>query len=262
MKFKIATWNINSVKIRLNNLVNFLTLHDPDVMCLQEIKCETHKFPYELLSNLPYNFYINGEKTYNGVAILSKISANYVKTTFSKNLFLDQARFIEICVKSFMGDVNIISLYAPNGGKEINNDKFKKKLFFYDQFTNYIGDLLFYNTKVFIAADYNIAPFDIDVYDPESLANSTCFTSIEKAKMRKILNSGFIDNFRIIYPQKKEFSWWDYRNKAFKKNEGMRIDSVLSTSDLLPFLKDCFIDYETKIQSRSDHAPVIAIYEN
>jgi exodeoxyribonuclease-3 len=136
------------------------------------------------------------------------------------------------------------------------------KLKFYDQFTDYINNLVSYDEKLFIGADYNIAPFDIDVYDPDNLQDTTCFTIVEKARMRKILNSGFVDNFRIIHPETKEFSWWDYRAGAFEQNKGMRIDSILSSSNALPFLKDCFIDYQTRTQSKpSDHAPVIAVYE-
>jgi exodeoxyribonuclease-3 len=262
MKLKIATWNINSINIRINDLIDFIGQHNPDVICLQELKCETSKFPYELLSHLPYNLYINGQKSYNGVAILSKIPADEVKTDFSGNLLSDQARFIEICFNSFMGFTRVISLYAPNGGGEVGSDKLQMKLKFYDQFINYINSLVSYDEKLFIGADYNIAPFDIDVYDPDNLQDTTCFTIVEKARMRKMLNSGFVDNFRIIHPEKKEFSWWDYRAGAFEQNKGMRIDSILSSSNALPFLKDCFIDYQTRTQSKpSDHAPVIAIYE-
>lgn len=262
MKLKIATWNINSINIRINDLIDFIGQHNPDVICLQELKCETSKFPYELLSHLPYNLYINGQKSYNGVAILSKIPADEVKTDFPGNLLSDQARFIEICFNSFMGFTRVISLYVPNGGGEVGSDKFHIKLKFYDQFTNYINNLVSYDEKLFIGADYNIAPFDIDVYDPDNLQDTTCFTIVEKARMRKILNSGFVDNFRIIHPEKKEFSWWDYRAGAFEQNKGMRIDSILSSSNALPFLKDCFIDYQTRTRSKpSDHAPVIAMYE-
>jgi exodeoxyribonuclease-3 len=261
MKLKIATWNINSINIRINNLLDFINQHNPDVICLQELKCETDKFPSELLSHLPYNLYINGQKSYNGVAILSKIPADEVKTDFPGNLLSDQARFIEICFNSFMGFTRVISLYAPNGGGEVDSDKFQMKLKFYDQFTDYINSLVSYDEKLFIGADYNIAPFDIDVYDPDNLQDTTCFTIIEKAKMRKILNSGFVDNFRIIHPEKKEFSWWDYRAGAFEQNKGMRIDTTLSSSNALPFLKDCFIDYQARTQSKpSDHAPVITVY--
>jgi len=260
MTLKIATWNVNSIKMRVNHLLDFIKQHDPDVICLQELKCETDKFPHELLSHLPYNFYINGQKSYNGVAILSKFPADEIKIDFPDNPFQDQARFIEISFNCFMGFARVISLYAPNGG-EVGSDKFQLKLAFYDQFTHYIKSLLSYDEKLFIGSDFNIAPFDIDVYNPKDLQNSTCFTYAEKAKMRTILNSGFVDNFRIKYLDKKEFSWWDYRAGAFEQNKGYRIDGVISSVNAMPFLQDCVIDYQTRTKDKpSDHAPVIAIY--
>ncbi len=262
MTLKIATWNVNSINMRINHLINFINQHDPDIICLQELKCETNKFPYDLLAHLPYNLYINGQKSYNGVAILSKIPADEVKITFPNNPVPESARFIEICCDSFMGFIRIISLYAPNGG-DINSDKFQTKLEFYDHFINYINNLSSYDEKLFIGADYNVAPFDIDVYDSVNLQNSTCFTNNEKAKMRTILNGNFVDNFRIKYPEKKEFSWWDYRAGSFEQNKGMRIDSIVSTISATPFLQDCFIDYKMREQDKpSDHAPVIAVYNS
>ncbi len=260
MTLKIATWNVNSVKTRIQHLLDFIDEHNPDIICLQELKCETDKFPLEALEHLAYNNYIHGQKTYNGIAILSKFPADEVKFNFPNNPIPEQSRFIEICFNSFMGFTRIISLYAPNGG-EVNSDKFKIKLDFYDAFTKYITSLLSYDENLLIGADYNIAPFDIDVYDSDKLKNSTCFTPIEKTKLRYILNSGFIDNFRLKHPKLKEFSWWDYRAGAFEQNKGMRIDSIISNAGSSAFLEDCFIDYKTRSKTKpSDHAPVISIF--
>ncbi len=258
-KLKIVTWNLNSIKTRIHHLIDFINTHNPDIICLQELKCKNDDFPRDLLSHLHYNFYLNGQKTYNGVAILSKFQADEVKMDFPRNPISEQSRFIEICFNSFMGFTRIISLYAPNGG-EVGSDKFQIKLKFYDAFTDYIESLISYDEKLFICSDFNIAPFDIDVYDPKNLQNNTCFTNIEKTKMRRILNSGFVDNFRIKHPNAKEFSWWDYRAGAFEQNKGMRIDSIISSSNALPFLEDCFIDYKMRALSKpSDHAPVVGV---
>lgn len=260
MSFKIVTWNVNSIKVRLNHLREFIADHDPDVICLQELKCETDKFPSEELSDLPYNLYIHGQKTYNGVAILSKIPADEVITEFSDNPIPEQARFIECSFDTPIGYARIISLYAPNGG-EVGSDKFEIKLNFYDAFTKYINSKKSFEEKLFVGSDYNIAPFDIDVHSPNKLRDSTCFTLTEQKKLRIILNSGFIDNFRAKYPTKKEFSWWDYRAGAFEQNKGMRIDTIISSSNALQNLEDCIIDYKTREKEKpSDHAPVIAIY--
>lgn len=260
MSFKIVTWNVNSIKVRLNLLREFIIEHNPDIVCLQELKCETDKFPSEELSDLPYNLYIHGQKTYNGVAILSKIPADEVVTEFFGNPIPEQARFIECSFNTPIGYTRIISLYAPNGG-EVGSDKFEIKLNFYDAFTNYINSKKSFEEKLFIGSDYNIAPFDIDVHSPDKLRDSTCFTLTEQRKLRTILNSGFIDNFRAKYPTKREFSWWDYRAGAFEQNKGMRIDTIISTSNALQNLEDCIIDYKTREKEKpSDHAPVIGIY--
>ena len=191
MEFKIATWNINSINKRINHLINFINQYEPDVICLQELKCETSKFPYELLKHLPYYLYINGEKAYNGVAILSKIIANEVKTSFINNPVPNQARFVEVSFNTFMGFSRIISLYVPNGGS-IGSDKFQIKLKFLEEFTNYIKLLSSYDKKLFIGGDYNVAPFDIDSHDSFISEDTTCCTSIEKDKMRIILNHDFV----------------------------------------------------------------------
>ena len=262
MSLKIVTWNVNSIKMRLQHLLEFIESNEPDIICLQELKCETDKFPAEELSHLPYNFYINGQKSYNGVAILSKIPADEVKTNFDKNPLSDQARFIECSFATSIGYIRVISLYAPNGG-EVGSDKFVKKLEFYDAFTNYINSKKCLEEQLFIGSDFNIAPYDIDVYNPTKLQSSTCFTYEEREKLRTILNSGFVDNFRILHPTKKESSWWDYRAGAFEQNMGMRIDSIISTSNAVANLVSCKIDYHSRTKDKpSDHAPVIAEYKH
>lgn len=260
MGLKIATWNVNSINIRLLHLIELIEEHQPDIICLQEIKCVNENFPSEELSSLPYNLYIHGQKSYNGVAILSKIPADEIKTDFPDNPIPEQARFIEMSFNTDIGYAKVISLYAPNGG-EVNSDKFNIKLKFYNAFTNYIKSIKSFDTKIFIGSDYNIAPFDIDVYSPQKLRDTTCFTYEEQQKLRTILNSGFVDNFRIKYPYKQEFSWWDYRKGGFEQNKGMRIDTIISTNNAAQNLSDCFIDYKTRAKPKpSDHAPVIATY--
>lgn len=262
MSFKFLTWNVNSVKARLTHLIDVINEHDPDIICLQELKCETDKFPKEELEHFNYNIYAHGQKSYNGVAILSKIVADEVKTNFDSNLIPDQSRFIEIGINSPIGYVKAISLYAPNGS-DVGSEKFDIKLKFYDAFSNYIESIKSFDEKIIIGSDYNIAPFDIDVYNPEKLKNTTCFTYQEQQKLRTILNSGFVDNFRILHPNKKEFSWWDYRGGSFEQNKGMRIDSIISTSNTISNLEKCWIDYKTREKNKpSDHAPVIAEYSN
>lgn len=254
---KIASWNINSIKMRIEHLRDFINTSDPDVILLQELKCETDKFPYDELSDLPYNFYIHGQKSYNGVAILSKIKADEIVYDFPSNPCSDQSRFIEISLQSNIGFCRIMSIYAPNGG-EVNSDKFEMKLKFYDALIDYAGSRKSVDENLIMGGDFNIAPFDIDVYSPKLLKDSTCFTLIEKNKMRTLLNSGFDDIYRILHPEKQEFSWWDYRAGAFEQNKGMRIDAILSSHNATGHFQNSYVEYSMRSKLKpSDHVPVI-----
>ena len=260
--FKIATWNVNSVNSRIEHLLDFIAKHDPDVICLQELKCLEEQFPKERLSGLPYNLYIHGQKAYNGVATLSKKPIDEQKTSFPGNPLPDEARFIEGCFDSEIGYVRVISLYAPNGGAAYG-DKYHVKLEFYDRFIEYIESINSLDEKLFICSDFNIAPFDIDVHDPIELENSTCFTLLEKRKLRTLLNGNFEDCYRALHPLKQEFSWWDYRAGSFPRNKGMRIDSVIASSNALSSIKDAFIDKDMRSKEKpSDHAPVIVQFNS
>ncbi|XVN41615.1 MAG: exodeoxyribonuclease III [Rickettsia endosymbiont of Argas persicus] len=259
---KIATWNINSVKMRINLLRDFLANENPDILLLQELKCETDKFPFDELSDLPYNFYVHGQKSYNGVAALSKFPADEIIKDFPNNHCSDQARFLEIKVSTPIGYCNVISLYAPNGST-VDSDKFTAKLAFYDSFFNYLLNKKSFDKKTIIGGDFNIAPFDIDVYSPTALADTTCFTETEKKKMRAILNSGFEDFYRFLQPKKQEFSWWDYRAGCFEQNKGMRIDMILGCANSVDHLENCYMDYNLRTKEKpSDHIPVIANFKN
>lgn len=254
---KVVTWNINSIKSRIQNFLDFVKEADPDIILLQELKCETEKFPHEELAHLPYNFYVHGQKSYNGVAILSKFKADEVTYNFDGNPASEQSRFIEAQIQTPCGYYSIISLYAPNGG-EVGSDKFELKLKFYDALNIYLEAKNQFNEKILIGGDFNIAPFDIDVHSPAALANSTCFTLVEKQKFRTLLNSGYSDTFRLIHPELQEFSWWDYRAGGFEHNRGMRIDMILISPSATSDFKHCYMDYKARACPKpSDHIPVM-----
>lgn len=258
---KVITWNVNSIKMRITHLIELINDYDPDVILLQEIKCENSKFPHDELSHLSYNIYVHGQKTYNGVAILSKIPAEEVKFNFVNNPIPDQARYIEISFQSSIGYSRIVSLYVPNGG-EVGGDKFAIKHHFLDKITEYFQNISSLDETLIIGADFNVAPFDIDIYDPRKLSNSICCTLSEKKKMRNLLNSGFEDCYRIVHPNSKEFSWWDYRGGSFEQNHGLRIDSILISSGGVSFVKSAKIDYSVRGGLKpSDHSPVIVEFE-
>jgi exodeoxyribonuclease-3 len=248
--------------MRLQHLIELLQNDKPDIVLLQETKCENEKFPTNALGDLGYNVYIHGQKSYNGVAILSKFRADDgaedIKYSFYGNPIAEQARFLEITAMTSIGFCRIISLYAPNGG-EVDSDKFESKLKFYDALTAYLEGIKSFDEKLIIGGDFNIAPFDIDVYNPKKLLNTTCFTLAEKEKMRILLNTGFDDLYRVHNINKQEFSWWDYRAGSFEQNKGMRIDTLLATSNVVEMLDKCYIDYNMRSkQKASDHSPVIA----
>ncbi|MGI4775640.1 MAG: exodeoxyribonuclease III [Janthinobacterium lividum] len=254
---KIATWNINSVKIRTQHLLDFISEVNPDILMLQELKCETDKFPYEELSHLPYNLYVHGQKSYNGVAILSKFRADEVIYNFPSNPLSEQSRFLEVTVQTPIGFCRIICLYAPNGG-EAYSDKFEAKLQFFDSLNNYLESIKTFEEKLIIGGDFNISPFDMDVHSVTELEDKTCFTLVERDRLRALLNLGFEDQFRLLNPQLQEFSWWDYRSGAFEHNKGMRIDMILTSANATGNFSKCYIDYEMRAKIKpSDHAPVI-----
>lgn len=254
---KIASWNVNSIKARIDSSTKWIESASPDILMLQEVKCEEDAFPHDSFSHLPYNYAISGQKTYNGVAILAKYKIDEIKKDFPNNPCPEQARFIEASMDSPIGYLRAINVYVPNGG-EVGSDKFELKFKFFEALTNYLESIKNYDENIVIGGDFNIAPFNIDVYSPKDLENSTCFTLGERQIFRKLLNNGWIDLFRLKNNDLQEYSWWDYRAGAFQKDHGMRIDFLLGNSTLSNFLKNAFIDKEPRSnQKPSDHTPVI-----
>jgi exodeoxyribonuclease-3 len=257
-KVTVAVWNVNSIKARLSNFIEWAERTQPDFILLQELKCEEEKFPFEALESLNYNYAISGQKTYNGVAILSKFPLEEISKNFPDDPDPTHARFIEACAHTEIGYVRIISLYVPNGG-EVGSDKFEYKLKFFDQFEKYVKSKICVDELLIIGGDYNVAPEEIDVYDAKYLQNSTCFTLPERKKMRSLLNTGFEDAYRLLHPNKVEFTWWDYRGNSFTHNKGMRIDHILLSPRAADSLSRCYIDSDVRGKdSASDHAPIIA----
>jgi exodeoxyribonuclease-3 len=183
---KIATWNVNSIRSRLEHVSDFLSNQNPDILLLQETKCTDDQFPHDQFSPMPYNISIHGQKSYNGVAIFSKYPIDEVKNNFDGNPIPDQARFLEITCDTPVGYSRIISVYVPNGG-EVGSDKFAIKLDFLDGLKAYLDSIQSEDENLIIGGDFNVAPFDIDVYDPEVLKNTTCCTEVEKERMRVFL---------------------------------------------------------------------------
>lgn len=257
---KIISWNVNSIRSRVTHVSALLSSEQPDFLLLQETKCLNEQFPHNELPIEQYNIINHGQKSYNGVSILSKYVIDDVKTTFPNNPCEDQARFLEISCMTNIGYARVISVYVPNGG-EIGSDKFALKLVFLEQLKCYLSSTNNSDEILIIGGDFNVAPFDIDTYSSQELEGSICCSIEEKTHMRSLLNIGLEDLYRLSNPNIQEFSWWDYRSGALERNLGLRIDMILSSSMIVDQLEICTIASQyRKMDKPSDHAPIIASF--
>jgi exodeoxyribonuclease-3 len=255
---KIASWNVNSVRTRLEHLQQFLANDRADIVLLQELKCTPETFPSSQIEDLGYNIAVNGQKSYNGVAILSKFPLEDISFDLSEDPDNSHARYIEAITTTTDGKViRVASVYVPNG-QDVSSDKFIYKLKFLDALYIHLTKLLNYDEIVVIGGDFNVAPEDIDVYDAEASEGSICFNIQERSRFRKLLNLGFYDAFRLINKNDHEFSWWDYRAGAWQKNIGLRIDHIITSPEATDLIKNCYIEKSLRnMEKPSDHAPVI-----
>lgn len=255
---KIATWNINSIRKRVNQLCNFIVDNRIDVILLQEIKCTEEQFPYAEIKELKYEYAIYGQTARNGVCILSKYP---IVEKFQIDIVggYHEARYIECIVKYNDHHVRLGSLYVPNGQSPVSH-MFEYKLRFLDNLRKRMNNLLKNEELTIIAGDYNVAPDEIDVFDSSLLDGQICFHIKEREKLRTIFNLGFTDAFRIFNPNLQQFSWWHYQGNSFRNNQGMRIDHMLLSPQAIDRLEACYIyDRLRKLENSSDHAPVICI---
>ncbi|NDF11445.1 MAG: exodeoxyribonuclease III [Proteobacteria bacterium] len=253
---KIATWNVNSIKARLPNALDWLREAKPDIVLLQELKCVNEAFPAMEIEELGYNLALNGQKTYNGVAILSKYPLEDIVTTLPGEPEDTQARYIEAVVSVGKEAIRVVSVYVPNG-QDPTSDKFPYKLRFMERLANHMETLLTYDEKLVVGGDYNVGHQDIDVFDAEILRGTTCFHPEEQKRFRTMLNLGFTDIWRSLNPTAKRFSWWDYRGGGYSKNEGLRIDYLLLSPRAVDAVRASGMDEDTRAKEKaSDHIPV------
>ncbi len=258
MSISIATWNVNSIRSRLPHLLDWLRSDKPDIVLLQELKCTDDVFPSMEIEELGYNIAIHGEKTYNGVAILSKFPLNDISRGLAENEEDTHARYIEAVVNLPKTAIRVASVYVPNG-QEILSEKFSYKLRFLDKLYAHIKTLLTYEEILVIGGDYNIAPDDSDVHDPKAWEGSVLTHNEVRSRFRKIINLGVYDACRILQAEGNiEYSWWDYRGNSLATDNGLRIDHIL----LSPQAADRLAEYHVKkdlreLEKASDHAPVV-----
>lgn len=251
---KIAAWNVNSVRARLERLVGWLERARPDVVCLQELKCTQEEFPWEPVRAAGYHAVVHGQKTYNGVAILSRTEPQQVVYGLRDGEEDPQARLVAATV----GGVRVLSVYAPNG-QQVGSEAYGYKLRWYGRLRHYLERHHRPQEPLVLGGDWNVAPQPIDVHDPQAWEGQLLCSEPERAALRELCSFGLVDTFRQLHPDEQRFSWWDYRMLAFPKNKGLRIDHIFATAPLAERLVAAGVDRdERKGKQPSDHAPVWA----
>jgi exodeoxyribonuclease-3 len=250
---RIATWNVNSLRVRLPHLLNWLAKHAPDVVCLQETKTEDAKFPVAEIAAAGYSAAYSGQKTYNGVAILSRTPPADVTSGIPG--FEDEQKRV---LTATVDDVRVVCAYVPNG-QAVGSEKYEYKLRWLRAFADWLRDQQACHPRLAVLGDYNVAPEDRDVHDPILWAGQILCSEAERAAFRGVLAAGLTDGFRLFEQPERSFTWWDYRMNQFKRGMGLRIDHILLSSALRERCVACTIDLEPRrLERPSDHAPVVA----
>jgi exodeoxyribonuclease-3 len=253
---KIASWNVNSLNVRLPHVLAWSAEARPDILALQETKLPDDRFPADSLREAGYHSVYSGQKTYNGVAVLSREPAEDPVTDIP-GLEDPQRRILAVTV----GPVRIVNLYVVNGS-EVGTEKFEYKLHWLERVTDWLAAEIERHEHLVVLGDFNIAPDDRDVYDPEEWREKILCSSIEREALGKMLNLGLTDTFRLFPQEERTWSWWDYRMNMFRRKLGLRIDLVLASEAMAKCCEASYIDIEPRRQERpSDHAPAIAEFD-
>ncbi len=259
MAWTLATWNVNSLKVRLPRLLAWMAGHAPDVLALQETKLTDDVFPYDELAAAGYASVASGQKTYNGVAVLTRVpraAAMDDVVTAIPGFDDPQKRVLAVTI----GDTRVVDLYVPNG-QEVGSDKYAYKLAWFAALTPWLREELARHPRLAVLGDFNVAPEDRDVHDPAAWAGKVLCSEPEREALRGLFALGLADSFRLFDQPERSYSWWDYRMLAFQKKQGLRIDHILVSPALAADCTACTIDVaERKGDKPSDHAPVVATF--
>jgi len=254
---KIASWNVNSLNVRLPHVLAWSDVARPDILALQETKLPDDRFPVEDLAENGYQCVYSGQPTYNGVAVLSREAGHDVVTDIP-DLDDPQRRVLAVTLPTELGEVRLVNLYVVNGS-EVGSEKFAYKLDWLEKVTAWLADELDRHQRLVVLGDFNIAPEDRDVYDPDAWREKILCSSAERAALQQLMNLGMQDTFRLFDQEERVFSWWDYRMNAFRRKMGLRIDLILASKAMSERCTASYVDIEPRRQERpSDHAPVIA----
>ena len=253
---RIATWNVNSIRARLPNVLEWVIEHSPDVLLLQETKTIAPSFPALELEALGYNCVIVGQKSYNGVAILSKYPVQDIKERLPGDDADDQARYVEAWIDAGKAGIRVASVYLPNGNP-VDSPKYEYKLSWMDRLQSHAENLLKNEEAIVLGGDYNVIPADEDVYDPVSWADDALCRQETRASFRAILYLGYTEAFRALNKESNHYTFWDYKGRAFEADRGLRIDHFLLSPQAADRLKLCEIDVVPRGRPKaSDHTPV------
>jgi exodeoxyribonuclease-3 len=253
---KIATWNVNSIRARTERVLPWLAEAQPDVLCMQELKVEAEKFPYDELRAAGWHVELTAQKTYNGVAIVSKVAPTDVRVGLDDDVEDPQARLISATVAG----VRIVNVYVPNG-QAVGTDKYEYKLQWLDRLRRHLDRRYERSQPLLLCGDFNVAPEARDVHDPVAWAKETLFHIDSREALERVRSWGLVDLFRLHHHEPGFYSWWDYQMLAFPKGRGLRIDHIFASEPMARRCDSCWIDREArKGQKPSDHAPVIATF--
>ncbi len=248
---KLAAWNVNSLNVRLPHVLDWLRTQQPDALCLQELKLEDAKFPLAAIEEAGYHAVFDGQKTYNGVAILSRSRPEDVRKGMPG--FADEQKRV---IAATIDGVRVVCVYVPNG-QSVGSDKYQYKLMWLAALAGYMDAQIAEFGDVALLGDYNIAPEDRDVHDPAVWEGQVLCSDLERAALKRLVDLGLKDSFRLFDQPEKSYSWWDYRMNGFKRNLGLRIDHILLSPTLATRCESATIDVEPrKLERPSDHAPV------
>ena len=252
---KIISWNVNSVRARIENIINYIKDSSPDVLLLQEIKTQNENFPSREFKNLGYTSYVFGQKSYNGVAIITKYMLKNVQTNFIKD-DLKQSRIITGELKINLKKIELINIYVPNGNP-VDTEKYEYKKNWLKKFIFSVKKRIIKNPNLLIAGDFNIIPEEIDVHDFERYKNDALGRLEIRKKFRELINLGFKDIYRLVNKKKQEYTFWDYFAGSWQKNYGMRIDHFLLSNNLIENVKTININKNPRSKVKpSDHTPI------
>ena len=256
-RISLATWNVNSIRARLEVVLRWLRENDPDILCLQELKVEESRFPAESFTDLGYHSALNAQKTWNGVATLSRFPFDEIRKGFGSGYLDEQKRLLSVRTAG----VRIVNAYVPQGG-DPSIDRFGQKLRFLEELRIELESLAGSDEPLALVGDMNVAPEEDDVFDPAELDGLVGFHPEERSRLRNLLEAGFVDLLRRYKPSGKVFSWWDYRGGAFRRNRGMRLDLILTNAALAERATGCEVDAAPrKWDKPSDHVPVVATFD-